>query len=70
MKGDGAMRRRSMWAERAEGRTVENVKEVYTGLSVAGIAANAVFEAPRIGPILGHTLLPERRVTEIAVGIL
>ncbi len=32
---------------------IENTKEVYPGLIVAGMATNAVFGAPRMGPIFG-----------------
>ncbi|MCK4245466.1 MAG: thiazole biosynthesis protein, partial [Candidatus Omnitrophica bacterium] len=42
-----------MWAEIGERLIVENSKEVYPGLYVAGMAANAVFGAPRMGPIFG-----------------
>ena len=48
---------RSMWAEVGEQTVVENTKEVYPGLYVIGMAANAVMGAPRMGPIFGGMLL-------------
>ncbi len=46
-----------MWAEEAERLTIENTKEVYPGLWVTGMAANAVFGGPRMGPIFGGMFL-------------
>lgn len=48
---------RSMCAEIGERTVVENTKEVYPGVFVAGMAANAVYGAPRMGPIFGGMLL-------------
>jgi len=48
---------RSMWAERAESLVEDNTKEAYPGLMVVGMAANAVFGSPRMGPIFGGMLL-------------
>lgn len=48
---------RSMWADRAETLTLENTCEVFPGLYIAGMAANATFGAPRMGPIFGGMLL-------------
>jgi len=56
---------RSMWAELGEKSVVENTREVYPGLIVAGMAANAVFGAPRMGPIFGGMLLSGKRSAEI-----
>jgi thiamine thiazole synthase len=47
----------SMWAEKGEAQLVENSVEVYPGLYVAGMAANAVFGGPRMGPIFGGMLM-------------
>jgi thiamine thiazole synthase len=47
---------KSMWAEKAEALTLENTREVFPGLYVAGMAANAVAGGPRMGPIFGGML--------------
>jgi thiamine thiazole synthase len=46
-----------MWSDRAESLTLENTREVFPGLVVAGMAANAAFGGPRMGPIFGGMLL-------------
>ena len=51
------MGEKSMWAEVAEDTIVKNSKEVCPGLYVCGMAANAVFGGPRMGPIFGGMLL-------------
>ena len=66
----GVMGERSMWAEVAESRIMENTIEVFPGLIVAGMAANAVLGAPRMGPIFGGMLLSGRRAAEVAVEVL
>ncbi len=53
---------KSMWSERAEELTVENTREVFPGLFVAGMAANATFGGPRMGPIFGGMLLSGEKV--------
>lgn len=47
----------SMWADRGEKALISTTKEVYPGLVVAGMAANAVAGGPRMGPIFGGMLL-------------
>ena len=69
-KDGGIMGERSMWAEVAESKIIENTKEVYPGLIVAGMAANAVFGAPRMGPIFGGMLLSGKRAAEVAKEIV
>ena len=61
------MGEKPMWAEVGEQAILENTKEVYPGLIVAGMAANAVFGAPRMGPIFGGMLLSGKRAAEIAL---
>ena len=69
-EGGGIMGERSMWAEVAESKIMENTQEVYPGLIVAGMAANAVYGSPRMGPIFGGMLLSGKRAAEVAMGIL
>jgi len=56
---------RSMCAEMGERTVVGNTKEVYPGLVVAGMGANAVYGAPRMGPIFGGMLLSGKRAAEL-----
>ena len=58
------MGEKSMWAEVAEETIVKNSKEVCPGLYVCGMSANAVFGAPRMGPIFGGMLLSGKKVAE------
>ncbi len=58
---------KSMWAEVAEQLTVENTKEVFPNLYVAGMAANAVFGGPRMGPIFGGMLLSGKKVAQSVI---
>jgi len=61
---------KSMWAEVGEREIIDNTQEVYPGLIVAGMAANAVFGAPRMGPIFGGMLLSGKRAAQVAIDIL
>lgn len=56
---------RSMYAEIGEKTVVENTKEVYPGLFVSGMGANAVYGAPRMGPIFGGMLLSGKKVADL-----
>ncbi|MFW5488150.1 MAG: sulfide-dependent adenosine diphosphate thiazole synthase [Desulfovibrio sp.] len=55
---------RSMWADKAESTTVDNTREVFPGVYVSGMAANATFGAHRMGPIFGGMLLSGCKVAE------
>lgn len=55
---------KSMWSEKAETLTLENTKEVFPGLYVAGMAANATFGGPSMGPIFGGMLLSGEKVAK------
>jgi sulfide-dependent adenosine diphosphate thiazole synthase len=58
---------KSMWAEVAETNTVQNTREVFPGVYVCGMAANASFGSYRMGPIFGGMLLSGEKVArEIA----
>lgn len=55
---------KSMWADNAEKVTLENTREVFPGLYVAGMSANATFGGPRMGPIFGGMLLSGEKVAK------
>ena len=55
VKGEGFM-----WADRAESEIVGHTREVFPGLIVAGMAANAVAGEHRMGPVFGGMLLSGR----------
>ncbi|HII60360.1 sulfide-dependent adenosine diphosphate thiazole synthase [Pyrococcus horikoshii] len=57
--GEGAM-----WAEQGEKLTVKNTREVFPGLYVTGMAANAIAGAPRMGPIFGGMFLSGRKAAQ------
>ncbi len=59
------MGEKSMWADVAENLTVNHTREVYPGVFVAGMAANATFGAYRMGPIFGGMLLSGERVAQL-----
>ena len=61
------MGEKSMWADRAESVILENVGEVYPGLYVTGMAANAAHGSPRMGPIFGGMLLSGEKVAQILI---
>ena len=55
---------KSMWADNAEQLTIKNTREVFPGLYVAGMSANATFGGPRMGPIFGGMLLSGEKVAK------
>ena len=58
---------KSMWADAAETATMENTREVFPGVYVCGMAANACYGSYRMGPIFGGMLLSgEKAAHEIA----
>jgi thiamine thiazole synthase len=54
-----------MWADVAERLTLENTKEIYPHVYVSGMACNAVFGGPRMGPIFGGMLLSGKKVAQL-----
>ena len=54
-----------MWAEKGEKAILDCTREVYPGLYVSGMAANAVFGAPRMGPVFGGMLLSGKKAAEL-----
>ncbi len=59
-----------MWAEKGEADLVRNTIEVYPGLIVAGMAANAVLGSPRMGAIFGGMLVSGKKAAELARAII
>ena len=56
---------KSMWANVAETTTLENTAEIFPGMYVAGMSANATFGSYRMGPIFGGMLLSGKKVAEL-----
>ena len=61
----GVIGEKSLWAEVSEETTLENTKEIYPGVFVAGMAANATFGSYRMGPIFGGMLLSGEKVAKL-----
>jgi thiamine thiazole synthase len=61
----GVMGERSLSIEEAETTTIENTKEIYPGLYVAGMAANAVSGGFRMGPVFGGMLLSGEKIAKL-----
>lgn len=68
--GVKVMGEKSMWAEKGEIEIVENTKEIYPGLIVCGMAANAYFSSPRMGAIFGGMLISGKKAAEIITNLL
>jgi thiamine thiazole synthase len=58
---------KSMNAEIGEKTVVENTKEIFTNVYVAGMAVNAAFGTNRMGPIFGGMLLSGKKCAEIII---
>ncbi|RKY42573.1 MAG: ribose 1,5-bisphosphate isomerase [Candidatus Makaraimicrobium thalassicum] len=56
---------KSMWAEMGENAMYVNTREIFPNVYVAGMAANAVFGSPRMGPIFGGMLVSGKRVAQL-----
>jgi thiamine thiazole synthase len=62
----GIMGERSMHAQVGEASLVPLTQEVYPGVLVAGMAANAAAAAPRMGAIFGGMFLSGQRAAQLA----
>ena len=56
---------RPMWAEVGERMIVENTREFFPGVFAAGMCCNAIYGAPRMGPIFGGMLMSGKKVAEM-----
>ena len=56
---------KSMWAEAGEREIIKNTSEVYPGLFVCGMAANAVFGSPRMGAIFGGMFMSGKKLADL-----
>jgi thiazole biosynthesis enzyme len=56
-RGLGVAGEKSMWADAGERELLESTREIFPGLYVAGMAANAVTGGHRMGPVFGGMLL-------------
>lgn len=54
-----------MHADLGERMIVENTKEFFPGVYVAGMACNAVFGGPRMGPVFGGMFLSGKKAAEV-----
>ena len=64
------MGEKSMCAEIGEKTIVENTKEIFPGVFCAGMCANAIYGAPRMGPIFGGMLISGKKVSEMILAKL
>jgi thiamine thiazole synthase len=58
---------KSMWAEKGENALLRNTREVYPGLFVCGMAANAVYGGHRMGAIFGGMYLSGKKCADMIV---
>ena len=59
-----------MHAEIGERMIMENTKEIFPGVFVSGMSCNAVFGAPRMGPIFGGMLMSGKKVANLILNKL
>ncbi len=59
-----------MWAEVGEAELLDNTREVYPGIIVCGMAANAVLGSPRMGAVFGGMFLSGKKAAEIAADLV
>jgi len=62
VKGEGFM-----WAHVAESNIISHTREIYPGLIVAGMAANAVSGEHRMGPVFGGMLLSGEHAASLVI---
>ncbi|MBW2989234.1 sulfide-dependent adenosine diphosphate thiazole synthase [Candidatus Woesearchaeota archaeon] len=55
----------SMWADKGERLIFENTKEICPNVYAVGMASNAVFGGPRMGPVFGGMILSGKKAAEL-----
>jgi len=60
----------SMSADEGETLTINNTIEIFPGLFITGMAANATMGAPRMGPVFGGMLLSGEKVANTLINRL
>jgi len=60
----GVVGEKPLWASVGEEETIKNTVEVFPGIYVSGMAANATCGSHRMGPVFGGMLLSGRKVAE------
>ncbi len=60
----------TMWADRAERLIMEHTREIFPGLVVCGMAANAFAGEHRMGPIFGGMLLSGEKAANLVIDLL
>jgi thiazole biosynthesis enzyme len=63
----GVMGEKPMWADIGENAMKGNTREIFPNVYVAGMAGNAVFGSPRMGPIFGGMLISGKKVAELII---
>jgi sulfide-dependent adenosine diphosphate thiazole synthase len=66
----GVAGEKPMWAEVGESEIVHNTRQVFPGLFVSGMAANAVYGSPRMGAIFGGMFLSGKKAAELAAELV
>ncbi|MCK4852029.1 MAG: thiazole biosynthesis protein [Candidatus Omnitrophica bacterium] len=61
----GVLGEKPLWAETGENSMRKNTREIFPNVYVAGMAANAVFGSPRMGPIFGGMLMSGEKVADL-----
>jgi len=66
----GVVGEKPMWAEVGEAEIIHNTRQVYPGLFVSGMAANAVYGSPRMGAIFGGMFLSGKKSAELVAELV
>ncbi len=61
----GILGERPMCAEIGERMILENTREFFPGVFCAGMCSNAIYGAPRMGPVFGGMLMSGKKVAEL-----